>query len=373
MENDNRTLNRFNREYELDYKNYSLITDLTGKFSTGSIKHQVVFGVDLNRFDIRTPKYIDFDAAPIDIFSPIYGQPLGNITTTDSRDIQVTDSLGIFVQDQITLAENLKLLLGGRFDTFSQRYEFLTDGSESSQSESAFSPRLGIVYQPIPAISLYASYARSFTPGTGTGFLGTNLQFKPQRGTQYEIGVKADLSARMNATLALYDLTRTNVLTSDPNNPGFSIQTGEQNSQDIELNFAGEILPGWNVFAGYAYTNAKITEDNTFEVGNRLNNTPENSFNLWTTYEIQKGSLKGFGFGLGLFFVGERQGNLANTFQLPSYFRTDASIFYKQDRFRAALNFKNLFDVDYFEYGLNLARVSYGQPFTVQGTVSWQF
>ncbi|BDA71326.1 ferrichrome iron receptor [Calothrix sp. PCC 7716] len=370
---DNRTLDRFYREYELNYENYSLTTDISGQFSTGSIKHKIVFGVDVNRFDIRTPKYIDFDAASIDIFSPIYRQPLGDITTTDSRNLQVTDSLGFFIQDQITLAENFKLLLGGRFDTFSQRYEFLTDGSESSQSESAFSPRLGIVYQPIPAISLYASYARSFTPGTGTGFLDTNLQFKPQRGTQYEIGVKADLSARLNATLALYDLTRTNVLTTDPNNPGFSIQTGEQNSQGVELNLAGEILPGWNIFAGYAYTNAKITEDNTFEVGNRLNNTPENSFNLWTTYEIQQGSLKGFGFGLGLFFVGERQGNLANTFQLPSYFRTDAAIFYQQDRFRAALNFKNLFDVDYFEYGLNLARVSYGQPFTVQGTVSWQF
>lgn len=168
-------------------------------------------------------------------------------------------------------------------------------------------------------------------------------------------------------------MTRTNVLTDDPNNPGFSIQTGEQRSRGIELNVVGEILPGWRIFTGYAYTDAQITEDNTFAVGNQLNNTPENSFNLWTTYEIQNGSLEGLGLGLGLFFVGERQGNLANTFQIPSYLRTDAAIFYKQDRFRVDLNFRNLFDVDYFEYGLNLARVSYGQPFTVEGTISWQF
>ncbi|MCG6138595.1 MAG: TonB-dependent siderophore receptor [Nostoc sp. LLA-1] len=370
---DNQTLNRIYREIELKNENYSLITDVTGRFSTGLINHQVVFGVDLNRFDFRTQRFRNFNAAPIDIFNPIYGQLLGDVRITDNRDIQVTDSLGIFIQDQITLADNFKLLLGGRFDTFSQRYESLIDESESSQSESAFSPRLGIVYQPIPTISLYASYARSFTPANGINFLDTNQQFQPQRGTQYEIGAKADLGDRLSATVALYDLTQTNVLTADPNNPEFSIQTGEQKSQGVELNLAGEIIPGWNVFAGYTYTNARITNDNTFAVGNRLNNTPENSFNLWTTYEIQAGSLKGLGFGLGLFFVGERQGNLANTFQLPSYLRTDAAIFYNQDRFRAALNFKNLFDVDYFPYGLNLTRVYYGQPFTVQGTISWQF
>ena len=369
---DNRTLNRFYREFGVDYNNYSLTTDLTGRFSTGSIKHQIVVGVDLNRFDTRT-RYTDFDAPSIDLFNPIYRQPIGDLTTPDSRDISLTDSLGIFIQNQITLANNLKLLLGGRFDTFSQRYELLTNGSESRQSDSAFSPRVGIVYQPIPAISLYASYARSFIPASGTGFFGSDLIFEPQRGTQYEVGIKADISDRLSTTLALYDLTRTNVLTDDPNNPGFSIQTGEQKSRGIELNIAGEILPGWRVFAGYAYTDSEITKDNTFAVGNRLNNVPENSFNLWTTYEIQQGSLQGLGVGIGLFFVGERQGNLANTFQLPSYLRTDAAIFYRRNQLEVSLNLRNLFDVDYFEYGLNLNRVSYGQPFTVQGTVSWKF
>ncbi len=373
LNTDNRTLNRLYREYELDYENYSLTTYLTGKFSTGSINHQVVFGVDLNRFDIRTPKFIAFSAQPIDIFAPIYRQPLGNITNS-FQNIQVTDSLGIYIQDQITLAENFKLLLGGRFDTFSQRYEFLTDGSESSQSESAFSPRLGIVYQPISAISLYASYARSFTPANGTGFLNTNLQFKPQRGTQYEVGVKADLSDRLAATLAFYELTRTNILIDDPINEGFFIQTGEQRSRGIELSIGGEILPGWNIIAGYAYTDAQITEDEDAElVGNQLNNTPENAFNLWTTYEIQTGELQGLGFGLGLFFVGDRPGNLANTFEIPSYVRTDAAIFYNRDRFRAALNFRNLFDISYFDFALNPTRLHYGQPFTVQGTISWEF
>ncbi len=175
--------------------------------------------------------------------------------------------------------------------------------------------------------------------------------------------------------IAYYDLVRDNVLTTDPNNPEFSIQTGQQRSRGIELNIAGQILPGWNIYAGYAYTDARITKDNTYRPGNRLYITPENAVNLWTTYEFQRGGLKGFGVGLGLFYVGEREGDLENNFQLPDYFRTDAALFYKRGQLRAQLNFRNLFNIGYFEttQGDSLSKVIRGSPFTVQGTVSWQF
>ncbi|MFN6534904.1 MAG: TonB-dependent siderophore receptor [Nostoc sp. EkiNYC01] len=373
LDADNRTFNRFYREYDLENTNYALTTNLVGKFSTGSIQHQLLFGIDWNRLENFSPRYIERRAESIDIFNPVYGLPLGEITFDEFSDNSETNSLGIYLQDQIALTDNLKLLLGGRFDTYDQKYEDFTNNTESSGSDSAFSPRFGIVYQPIPAISLYASYTRSFTPPNGTFFFGVDSTLQPERGTQYEIGVKADLNSRLSATLSFFDLTRTNVSTADPNNEGFTIQVGEQNSQGIELSLAGEIVPGWNIFAGYAYIDARITEDNTFAVGNRLPNTPEHSFNLWTTYEIQQGELQGLGAGIGLFFVGDRAGDLDNTYDVPSYVRTDAAIFYNRDRFRVALNFKNLFDVDYFESALSSSRVYYGQPFTVQGTISWRF
>ncbi len=373
LDEDNRTFNRFYREYELENQNYTLTTNLVGKFSTGSIQHQLLFGIDWNRLENFSPRYIERQAEPIDIFNPVYGQPLGEITFDEFSDNSQTNSLGIYLQDQIALTDNLKLLLGGRFDTYDQKYEDFTNNTESTGSDSAFSPRVGIVYQPIPAISLYASYTRSFTPPSGTFFFGVDSTLQPERGTQYEIGMKADLNSRLSATLAFFDLTRTNVSTADPNNEGFTIQVGEQNSQGIELSMTGEILPGWNIFAGYAYTDARITQDNTFAVGNRLPNTAEHSFNLWTSYQIQQGELQGLGGGIGLFFVGDRAGDLDNTYDVPSYVRTDAAIFYNKDRFRVALNFKNLFDVEYFESALSSSRVYYGQPFTIQGTISWQF
>jgi len=375
LDADNRTFNRVDREYDLENTNYALTANVVGKFSTGSIQHQLLFGVDFNSLENLSPIYAEREAAPIDIFNPVYGQAKipGAAVVFESSDRALTKSWGIYIQDQVTLTEGLKVLLGVRFDTFDRKYEDFITNTESSGSDSAFSPRFGIVYQPIPAISLYASYTSSFTPPGGTFFFGVDSTLESERGNQYEVGVKADLNDRLSATLALFDLTRTNVSTEDPNRQGFQIQVGEQNSQGIELNIAGEILPGWNIYAGYAYIDARITEDNTFKPGNRLSNTADHSFNLWTSYEIQQGNLQGLGAGFGLFFVGDRAGDLANTYAVPSYVRTDAAIFYNRDRFRVALNFKNLFDVDYFESALNSNRVYYGQPFTVQGTVSLRF
>jgi outer membrane receptor protein involved in Fe transport len=308
------------------------------------------------------------------VFNPIYGRSptttvIGSFGESGLR--QQTNSLGIYLQDQVALQDNLKFLLGGRFDFIDRKYEDLINNTESSGSDSAFSPRFGIVYQPIPAISLYGSYTSSFTPPGGSYFFGVDSSFEPERGNQYEVGIKADFNEQLSATLSLFDLTRTNVTTADPNDPNVSIQVGEQNSRGVELNLAGEILPGWNIFAGYAYVDARITEDNTLIPGSRLSNSANNSFNIWTSYEIQKGNLQGLGAGIGLFYVGDRA-NFDNTYDVPSYLRTDASIFYNRDKFRAALNFKNLFDIEYFESSLG-NRVYYGQPFTVQGTVSWQF
>ncbi|NEQ18595.1 MAG: TonB-dependent siderophore receptor, partial [Microcoleus sp. SIO2G3] len=372
---DNRTLEGINYfATSGDTETYDLTTDLIGEFSTGSIDHQLVFGLTLNRYRFGFQDRFG-NAAPIDLFDPDYGQRGGGEPLVPDSNVRTTtNSLGIYIQDLVTLTDNLKLLLSGRFDIFEQTNQNFSAGTEEDQSGDAFSPRLGIVYQPIEPISLYASYSRSFSPAIGTAFDGS--QFQPERGTQYEIGVKADLNEQLSATLAFYDLTRSNVLTDDTRPgvpPGFSIQTGEQRSRGIELAVQGEILPGWNIIAGYAYTDAQITQDNTLPEGNRLRNVPENAINLWTTYEIQSGDLQGLGFGLGLFFAGERQGDLGNTFQLPSYWRTDAAIFYECDRFRAALNFRNLFDVDYFDSASSRLRVYPGEPLTVQGTISWEF
>lgn len=377
---DDRVLTGF-ETYDTDYTidTYSGQIDLLGKFKTGSVSHQLLLGFNFNRYfqdyrgDINTGSLPD-----LDIFNPNYDVPSPAVEQWFKFD-QTIQSYGIYLQDQIALGDKLKLLVGGRYDWLTYEFETLDYGllgnttDDPSQSNQAFSPRIGLVYQPSDTVSLYASYSRSFRQTTG--FNPDGEAFKPTRGTQYEIGIKADfLDGQLSTTLAAYQINKTNVNTPDPNSTLFSIQTGEQRSRGIELDVAGEILPGWKAIASYAYTDAKTTEDNAISVGNRLGNVPENQASLWTTYQIQDGALRGLGFGLELFYVCERQGDLDNTFTVPDYLRTDAALYYRRDRFNAAINIRNLFDIDYVRItGFGLLDNQRGAPFTITGSVSWEF
>ncbi len=377
LEDDLRTLNRiaFVRS-DFDAPNFSrneYVATLTaiGNFETWGIDHELVIGTEY-RYQIgRSPVFTRREIGTIDIFDPVYNQPLGPIIGENSSWRETASNIGVYVQDQLTFSDQFILLVGGRFDFVNYDYE--EEEFEFSQNDTAFSPRIGLVYQPAENISLYGSFSQSFEQTLFASSVD-NTPFEPQRGTQYEIGVKADwLDGALSTTLALYHLTRTNVVTDDLDNPGFSIQTGEQQSQGVELNVAGEILPGWNIIAGYAYTDASITEDSTFPVGNAIDNVPEHAASLWTTYILQEGDFEGLGFGLGLFYVGERPGDLDNTFTIPDYFRTDAAIYYQRNQFRAQLNFKNLFNTRYFESANGRNRIFPGAPFEVLATVGWEF
>ncbi|PSB09502.1 TonB-dependent siderophore receptor [Pleurocapsa sp. CCALA 161] len=358
-------------EGEFTNDNYYGNIDVLGEFNTGAVSHQVLFGFDVNRLENGFAR--DTAAVPnLNIQNPNYDVPRpDNFALAFDNDDFVT-SYGIYLQDQVDLLDNVKLLVGGRFDWISLRTE--EEGVEiDDQDDSAFSPRVGLVYQPSEQVALYTSFSRSFVQEAGFSLDGET--FEPTRGTQYEIGVKTDfLEDKLSTTLAAYYIEKTNVTTPDPIDPDFSIQTGEQRSQGIELDINGEILPGWKVTAAYSLTDAEVTEDNSIPEGNRLTNVPENQASIWTTYELQKGSLKGLGFGLGLFYIGEREGDLDNSFQLDDYLRTDAALYYRRDRLNAAINFRNLFDADYFRASdggeLFLFR---GEPFTVVGSVSWEF
>jgi iron complex outermembrane recepter protein len=361
------------------YENYATQTDIIGKFATGSIQHQLLLGFEYAK-TVERPDFGGFDPYPsINIFDPVYtreGYPKEESLNFFRDDI--TSTWGFYLQDQINLLPNLILLVGGRFDSFDQDRSTQDLGEpkqEFEQSDSKFSPRVGLVYQPSDAISLYASYTESFQPSIGANRNFDDSAFEPETGTQYEIGIKTDwLDGRLSATLAAFHLSKQNVTTEDPNDPRFSIQTGEQTSKGIELDVAGEILPGWNIIAAAAYIDARITKDNTLEEGNWLDNVPEFSTSLWTTYEIQAGDLRGLGFGLGLYYVGDRYGDLDNSYTLPSYFRTDAAIFYRRDDWRVALNIRNLFDVEYFtgsDGGRN--QIQPGSPFVVTGSFAIEF
>ena len=381
-------VSRYWNQGEEPRKNYSLQTNVVGEFATGSVEHTLLFGVDLFRLTEEATGFFSEDpnnpgevggAPDLNIFNPEYGvaaRPETNETTQNFIADTQNDSLGIYLQDRVELGSQWHLLAGGRFDIIDQESSQVSSvfgNSDDQLQDEAFSPRLGVVYQPIEPLSLYASFTQSFTPNNAVDEEGELLE--PERGTQYEAGIKGEfLDGDMSATLAAFNINKTNIAIADPVLDNVSRPIGEQRSRGIELDVRGEILPGWNIITSYAYTDAEITEDDNSEAeGNRLVGVPENAASLWTTYEIQNGNLQGLGFGAGLFLLGEREGDTDNSFQVPSYTRTDASIFYQRDKWRAAVNFKNLFDIDYIESATNRRRISPGIPFTVLGSISVEF
>lgn len=374
LQPDNRTVNRTAFRGDSLAQNYSLQTDIIGKVQTGSVSQQFLFGVDLRRvnFDIQA---FDAPIPSIDLFNPIYRIPRPDFSNKNFDAFLEQNILGIYFQDLISIGERIKLLLGGRYDVVEETFINRSSDQNFFQDDSKFSPRVGIVYQPIDPVSLYFNYSRSFAPSEFGARNADGTPFEPTTGQQFEIGVKTEFAqGRASANLALYQITKQNVVTPDPERAGFSIQVGEQRSRGVELDVVGEILPGFNIIATYAFTDAEITEDNGGNEGNRPYNVPAQSGSLWATYTVQSGGLRGLGFGAGIFFVGDREGNDANEFELPSYSRTDAVLYYRRNNLRAALNFKNIFNVRYFEgTNGNINQVFPGAPFTVQGTLAIEF
>jgi len=374
---------RFAGEQNFDTENYSLQTHVVGEFATGSIDHTLLFGVDLNRTNDKNVTRLDTSTPlPLNIFNPDYGAfadvSLDNLPLAFNVDTQ-TNRLGVYLQDQIEFLDNLILLAGIRYDTVEQTTvnypaAFAPNRSETTQNDQAWTPRFGLVYQPIPEVSLYASYSQSFTPNTARTSAGDPLA--PERGEGYEVGAKAELlDGDLLVTLAYFDITRQNVATPDPGDPFSSVATGEQRSRGVELDVVGEILPGWNVIVTYAYIDAEVTDDNSIPEGNRLFNAPEHSASLWTTYEIQRGNLQGLGFGIGFDVVGEREGDLSNSFQVDNYFLTNAAVYYRRSNWRFAVNVKNLFDIDYISATQNsrTSGIEPGAPLSVIGSISVEF
>ncbi|NJM90655.1 MAG: TonB-dependent receptor [Hydrococcus sp. RU_2_2] len=161
---DKRTVERFAAEYRIENRAYNLDNYVVGKFKTGSIQHQLVAGLSLFRQDYAVPFDNDLPGLePIDIFDPVYEvSTLGEPVPFRRLERQI-DQLGIYLQNQITITENLKLLLGGRFDIASQREENLLESTSQFQQDEAFSPRIGFVYQPIEPISLYEAIVARFS------------------------------------------------------------------------------------------------------------------------------------------------------------------------------------------------------------------
>ncbi|WP_321469904.1 TonB-dependent siderophore receptor [uncultured Paludibaculum sp.] len=377
LDADERTLYRYPLSYDQNWKNYAIDTSVDGVFHTGAVRHEVVVGVDYFRNPtVFSGESIDFSDmsqyTPIDLFHPVYGQSKPTALIPAYAGHTLMQFTGLYFQDHLRLGRRLTITAGGRMNFTSNR-----DLPDPSHTDSAFTPRIGANYQILPGLALYGSYSRSFLPQSGRVYdAGSeNGTFAPpEKGRQWEGGVKSSLlNGRLSSTLALYDLRRGNVLTTDLGHPNFSIVTGQQRSRGVEAESTFLLHGGWSLTAAYAFNNAKVTEDNTIPVGTPTQNAPRHAFNLWTRYEIQRGWAKGLGIGLGGRRYGDQSGDLFNTFQLPGYGLLEGSLSYRVGHFGIQFNAYNLSNTRYFTGSYDSLYVKPGAPRSARVTVRWSF
>ena len=351
LQPDGRTLNRQRRHRDFSATDVSARVELLGKFKTGALAHEVLAGVDAYRFDDhrvqlrRNPSAAN--AYAIDIFNPVYGgkaDPLAlSIDTQEGQQAR-----GLYAQDQLNLGAQWKALVGVRHDSYTQDVTNKRLNTRNRQSLSATSPRAGLVYQPSKRWSLYASAAKGFRPNSGISI--DNQAFPAERSRSYELGAKLD-TGKLTGTVAVYDIRKRNVLTTNPANTDFAIAAGEVGSRGLELDVSGELARGLRVSGAYAYTDASVTRgDNTIVTGSRFPNVPRHGANVIATQQFALGTGTA-SVGGGVRYVGERLGDVAvsSQFTLPAYATARLLASYAPNaRLRLALNVENLFNRSYY-------------------------
>lgn len=178
-------------------------------------------------------------------------------------------------------------------------------------------------------------------------------------------------------TGSYYQITQTNLTEPDPNNrPGenFLLPLGEVRMRGVEIEATGELTTDISLVAGAAIQDSEITKNLRGQQGNEFFNVPRFQYSNYLRVDTGRWLIKGFSFGLGLIYTGERWGNTANNFKLPDYFRADLGLFYRRERMEFRVSFENLFDATYFIGSQNRPQnIAPGAPRAVNGGVRFYF
>ena len=375
-------LARQRRYRNYDATDFTVRAELSGQLMTGSLTHHVLLGTDYYDYELDSlqNRFRPTLANPyaINVYQPVYGQTQTPLPFVDQLEQQ--DATGFYLQDQIDLTEQWKVLFGVRYDDFSQDILNRITGTSQSQSQTATNPRFGLVYDVSDRISFYASYAEGFRPNTGVGADGN--AFEPETSESYEIGTKfGSPDDFATGTIAIYKAKKSNVLTADPINAGFSLTGGEAESRGVEVDVTGQITDTLRFNLSYAYTDAEWTKsvlDPNFGLqlpeGSPLINIPEQSGNLLLVQSFDLGDAP-CSAGIGVTYVDDRLGETGvPSFRLPSYTLMKLTGSYEPtEHLKLMLDVDNLLDEEYYASSYARLWVAPGSPrtYTIRGVYSF--
>lgn len=372
-------INRFRRSRDYDATYHVIRAELSGSVDLGGVEHRIIVGLDSDKFEndqvflrVRGEQFIN-------VFNPVYGAyPLPEPGPNTDR-VEIQESMGIFIQDQISLTDKLDVRIGARYDDYEQELNNRRSNNIAQQTESRLSPQFGVVYQSSDSLSIYAAYGENFRPLSGSDANGDG--FEPNQSTSMEAGVKFTLNdGGLVGTVAVFKVEQDNILVVDDPEAFTSAAIGEASSQGFEVDLTGEIADDLNLWLSYTYVDAQ-TENAFFdanfgftvEAGSSLLNIPEQQLNVQLVQSSELGG-KVLEYGGSVLHVGSRNGFFGTDFELPSYTIARAFVNYEVTNalsLRAEIH--NLFDETYYTNSFADVWIQPGTPRSGRITATYTF
>ena len=320
---------------------------LQGNFNTGKIKHQLFTGIDteLANTDAYTFKFFNPTTGAfvsiydqVNIFDPSSYDQANETPLLPSRATKIvkteTGRYGIYAQDLISFTDQFKVLAGIRYSYQEAKpvtydLEANTVKEEAIRNDRAFSPKVGLIYQPLKTLTLFSSYSNSFTPNTGVTI--DNEAIKPSIIDQFEAGIKNEfLNGALTTNLTFYQIVNSNLAQMAEFDANGNINTnnqvkslsGETTSKGFEIDITYKPLVDFNINAGYSYNDMRYTKTSgltgSFIEGDRLTRTPQHTANLSFFYKLPSGMFKNLSFGAIGNYTGNRVAGWNNQIN-PTY------------------------------------------------------
>jgi len=332
---------------------------VNGKFVTGPLTHQLLAGVDANQKKFLADSYVEYNKTatgalvyyPLDVTNPTYGAEVPGYHAPNGLAARNTEQtinyVSLYALDEAALlAGKLRITPGLRYTAVQTNN--LVSGVASGSRDHVATPRLGVSYSLLPSLSVYGLYDRTLVPQAGA--TSTGAAISPLKGANRELGVKKNwLDGRWTSAVAVYYITRSSIVATDPTNSLYRIQVGENHAQGVDVDIVGQVVRGLNVVINYAYNDSKIDSDvNPLLVGARTPLYVKHIQNTWLNYELPARLVRGLSFSLGYQYQagrGERYA-IATPRATPNYFRLDGGVGWQSAHLKVNLLVNNLLNHD---------------------------
>ena len=354
--------------------------NLVNEIEAGSVKHTILLGAELIDTENNNLRYDTFwsttsdDNEVFDIKRPMdftvnangIATSVNFVTTLKSKtssDIKVTS---LYIQDQIDLTNNIKLMIGGRHDSFDITVADIKNMTSESRKDTEFSPRAGLVFKPSEEMSLYWSFSQSFLPRSGEQYKAlsaTSARLDPDVFESNEIGLKYDISPRLNLTLSYFNSEQTRA--ERDNDTGENSEVRGLTVDGLEVQLKGQLTDRLDVMVGYSSLDGETSS------GGEPREIPDHTFSLYAKYQVNDK----YGWALGMTRQGESKIKDNNPgLVLPEYTRLDLGAYYKlSNGLELQVNIENLNDELYFPHSHSTHQASVGEPFNARISIRKDF